>query len=337
MKIKLLAALAILGMSGNALAVECTALNPAGFVAETLIATTDIIQLRADLKASSDTPIGVAVSPSLSTEVRHSCPGNAVYGVRPLLSSYVPYPGYDKMYKTNIEGIGVKFMSSAPDGTGLGPLPRDRFLIKKSDNPNTTFVLVDSYRGRLNAFFYKLSNNVKLNTRSPDNNLLLNQGIVGYNKIEDTNVAIYAISNIYITGIPVCTVDRPEPVDFGSVNSADIRSGVEKPFSFGINCKTDYGNYDITASIRADKRTSDNKYIRVTDSNNKDDSLIIEITDTNNIPINVDNSTKINLTNFPSGQKASFRWKAKLKKADGSPYPAQGKFNASAIITLDIK
>lgn len=338
MKIKLLAALAALGMSGNALAaVVCSPVEPPNYTTETLRATSDVIKLRADAPVDANNPIGKAISPSLSTTIRYSCQGFSLTGERPLVASLVPYPGFDNMYKTNIEGIGVKFTTSAPDGGSVGPLPRPSFPLTSTPDPGAGISYVNIPQGRFNASFYKLSDNVKLQTKHSDINLLFNNGTVGYNNLELTKISIYAINNIYISGTPVCKVDAPLPVNFSTVNAAAVRSGVEKPLQFGIECKTDYGSYDVTASIKANDATNDGKYIKVSDSKNDNNSLVIEITDHQHKPVMVDNSTKLDMTNLSSGQKANFEWYAKLKKQDGKPYPAQGEFRASAIVTLDIK
>lgn len=335
MKIKLLAALAALGISGNALAAECKPLSPPDFSTERLYATSDVIKLRADAVAGTGTYIGRANSPALSTQVTYKCTGDIVYGSRPVDSALVPYGNYPNMYKTNIDGIGVKFVATPPGGDEGADLPMPPYYIASGTGASSGEIIAN--QGRFVAYFYKLSDNVNLSKPNMSNNLLFTKKDIGYNKVENTNVSIYSMENIYIVGIPVCTVDSPIPVNFNTVNASDVRSGVEKPFEFGITCKTDYGNYDVTATIEAKKRTIDGNYIKVTDSKTNDDSLIIEITDTGNKRVKVDNSTEININNLPSGQKADFKWHAKLKKEDGKPYPAQGPFHAEAIITLNVK
>ena len=337
MKIKLLAALAALGMSGNALAVVCTPKDPKGFQTETLSADSKVIKLRADAAVSTGPTdyIGRANSPSLRVKVMYSCQGDLIYGSRPLDAAVVPYDNYNNMYRTNIEGIGVKFVATPPGGDAGAELPMLPYLA--GSYPGATLTDVTVNQGRFVAYFYKLSNDIKLNKPNMSDNLLYTKKNIGYNKVEDTTVAIYAIENIYIVGVPVCTIDRPLPVDFNTVNASDVRSGVDRPFEFGINCKTDYGNYDVVASIRADNRTDDDNYIKVTDNNNKDDSLVIEITDGNNNRIKVNGNTELRASNISSGQKAAFKWHAKLKKPNGQPYPAQGPFHAEAVITLNIK
>ncbi|WP_412779005.1 hypothetical protein [Morganella psychrotolerans] len=89
--------------------------------------------------------------------------------------------------------------------------------------------------------------------------------------------------------------------------------------------------------MTAAQRTPDRRFIKVDDAKNNSDSLIIEITDKNGNKINVDGSTKIESGVKSSGVKADYEWNAILKKQDGTPYPAQGPFKASAIITLDLK
>lgn len=337
MKIKLLAALAALGMSGNALAAVCTPKDPKGFQTETLSADSKVIKLRADAAVSTGPTdyIGRANSPSLSVKVMYSCQGDLIYGSRPLDAAVVPYDNYNNMYRTNIEGIGVKFVATPPGGDAGAELPMLPYLA--GSDPGATLTDVTVNQGRFVAYFYKLSNDITLNKPNMSDNLLYTKKNIGYNKVEDTTVAIYAIENIYIVGVPVCTIDRPLPVDFNTVNASDVRSGVDRPFEFGITCKTDYGNYDVVASIRADNRTDDDNYIKVTDNNNKDDSLVIEITDGNNNRIKVNGNTELRASNISSGQKAAFKWHAKLKKPNGQPYPAQGPFHAEAVITLNIK
>ena len=124
MKIKLLAALAALGMSGNALAATCTPESPPNHQAERLDTPETLIELRADAPVTPDTPIGKMIfSKSLSQEIEYLCDATILYGNRPIVG-LTPYPGYPNMYKTNIEGIGVKFTTSAPDGGPQGALPR---------------------------------------------------------------------------------------------------------------------------------------------------------------------------------------------------------------------
>lgn len=335
MKIKLLAVLAALGISGNALAGKCTPTKPPNYQAERLDTPNTLIELRADAPVSADTPIAQINSESLSQVIEYSCDSTILYGNRPIVG-LTPYPDYPNMYKTKIDGIGVKFTTSAPEGGPQGALPRYNIPYQADETPEggSSF---EAPRGRFIASFYKLSANVNLNTSYPLQALLFDAGKVGHQTIEDAMVSIYYMNQVHITSTPICTVDNPLPVDFGTVNADNVRSGVAKPFQFGIVCKTDYNSYNVTASIKGNKITTDGKYIKVSDSKSNDDSLIIEITDEQKKPVMVDNSTRIDITNLKSGQKANFGWTAILKKQDGKPYPAQGKFTASAIITLDIK
>lgn len=336
MKIKLLAALAALGMSGNALAVVCTPVNPPNYQAEQLIASSAPIPLIAGTKGHPENKIGEAISTSLSTEVSYTCDGASLSGERPLVG-LTEYEGHPGMYETNIKGIAVKFTTSAPDGTLVGPLPRPKFPLSARPDPGTGGSAVDAPKGRFNATFYKVEDNIDLKTNYPNHALLFTARTIGYNNFEQTTVSSYYMNNIYIYSTPVCNVDKPLPVDFNTVNADDVRRGVVRPLQFGILCYTDYGTYNVTAKIKGTKITDDGKYIKVDDSKGNDESLIIEIIDSKNNPVMVDDSTELSIDNVKSGQKASYGWTAKLKKQDGKPYPAQGGFNASAIITLDIK
>lgn len=338
MKIKLLAALAALGMSGNALAYgNCAIVDPLGYQVETLlIKPTGIIKLRADAEVSPVKDIGRAESDPTALPVKWQCDGDRIMLSRPLSGDLVPYRGYPGMYETNITGIGVKFFITAPGGSTGGLMPIAPYKAAGNEDGATYTNLIIN-RGRIVAYFYKLENNVSLSTRSPDQNLILDPVIIGHTKIENLDAVIYKMESVFITGIPVCKVDAPLPVDFNTVNAADVRKGVEKTFEFGINCATDYGNYDIAASIEAINVTNDG-LIPVDDYKLNNESLTIEISEFgSNKKITADGKTKLYLNDIKSGVKANFKWQAKLKKQADKPYPAQGPFRASAIITLEIK
>ncbi|MCU6237771.1 fimbrial protein [Morganella morganii] len=334
MKIKLLAALTALGISGNTLAAVCTVAEPPNYQTEKLETPATVIELRADAPISPTTPIAQIRSTALSQPVHYFCDSTTLIGNRPIIVPDI-YPNYDGMYKTKIDGIGVKFTTSAPSGGPTGALPRYniKYTADEQEGGGSRYI---APQGIFIASFYKLGN-VDLNTSYPLQALLFSAGEVGSNNIENNAVSTYYMNPVQIVSTPVCKVDSPSPVDFGTVVAAEVRQGVKKPLQFGIECKTDYGSYGVIASIKADSATTDGRYIKVRDSKNNEESLFIAITDDKGSAVMVDNSTKISQTGLKSGQKANFGWQAELKKQDGTPYPAPGEFRASAIITLDVK
>lgn len=338
MKLKLLVLLAAMGMATNAMAADCKISDPAGYMPEHLLASSAPIRLRADAPKSSDTPIGRANSATNSTDMTVLCAGiNGVNGSRPITGPGLQvYPGYTNYYRTNIDGIGVKFILTGPGGDAGVELPAATYVAtpgKPTGNATSTLI----GKGRLVAYFYKLEDTVKLKSAYQNTVNLMMPTPVAESRIEDFTYAYYKLDKIDIVGIPVCTVDKPLPVDFNTVNAESVKAGVSRSFNFGITCKTDYNDYIAVASITAAQRTPDGKFIKVDDAKNNSDSLIIEITDKTGNKINVDGSTKIESGVKSSGVKADYEWNAILKKQDGTPYPAQGPFKASAIITLDLK
>lgn len=335
MKIKLLAALAALGMSGNALAYgDCTPELPPNYIPGTLraVPTDGIIKLRADAPAEPGTVIGTAKTP-MTTSVDYVCQGDIVRTRRPLIGTHDTYTNLSGMYRTNIEGIGVRYMVTL--GSASAPLPTSEKIQKNT--PGAVSITMTAPQEFMTAYFYKVNNNVSLKTRHSDPNLLVSSKDIADYYIENTLITKYAMDNVYIIGIPVCKVSNPIPVDFNTVDAKKIANGEVRPLEFNINCLSDYGNYTAIATIHSIERTSDNKYIKVTDSNGDTDSLIIEITDDKNNNVMVDDSTKVRINDVKSGEAATFKWKAKLKKQDGKPYPKQGPFNAIATITLNIE
>ncbi|EMD0829154.1 fimbrial protein [Morganella morganii] len=337
MKIKLLAALAALGMSGSALAyVDCKPGIPENYQPESLYAvpTKGVIRLLAGAKVSSTDEIGYAESNMAPITVTYVCQSDSIVLSRPFSDGgFDPYDGYPDMYRTNIEGIGVKFMVS--NGVNSRPLPvpeRPGY-----SDPGKPYIRVTLTPEKVYAYFYKLAPKVDLKGSINTQNTLMASRKIGEYRLEDVTFLKYYINNVYIVGIPTCKANEPLPVDFNTVNAKKVRDGEIRPFDFGITCLSDYGNYTAVASIKSLTITKDNKYIQVTDNKGDQESLIIEITDENNNPVMVDGSTKIKINDVESGKKATFNWKAKLKKQDGKPYPAQGPFKALATITLDIE
>ncbi|MCF1264324.1 fimbrial protein [Morganella morganii] len=334
MKIKLLAALAALGMSGNALAYgDCIIESPQGYTPVTQTAKPrEIFTIRADTPIN--TRIGTAESTPLYSPLTYVCYTDNLHSRRPFLTSFTPYTGNPDMYETEIKGIAVKFVYEY--GGREKPLPFPEQVVLPS--PGSDFIRVTINPERFIAYFYKVEDKIELNTRYPDQNIIMKKNAkLGQTFIENTLVLDYAIDPIFVVSTPVCSVDKPLPVDFNTVNATDVRKGVKRPLEFGILCNTDYSNYDVTASIRAEKENEDSTRIKVKDNNGSYDSLVIEILDENNTTIKLNDLTKIPINNIKSGTKASFKWKAKLTKRSDKPYPANGPFQASAIITLNIK
>ncbi|EPL8094769.1 fimbrial protein [Morganella morganii] len=339
MKIKLLAALAALGMSGNALAYfDCAIAEPPNHQAEVLVTESKTIRLLADQAASDSTPLEKLIAPAMSTaEIRIVCQNtDFVHGSRPLyMAGLEEYPGKSGFYKTNVEGIGVRFMATPASGSNGDVLPRPEYIwgSKPGTNPFVAILSPSTFT----VSFYKLGKvDLSKGGKYPSIVPLMTARDVGASLIENVPYVKYRMNDVSIVGVPVCKVDRPAVVDFNTVNAAAVRNGVSRNFDFGITCDTDYGAYNVTATIDASERTSDNKFIKIKDSKGDNNSLVIEISDSNDNKITVDGNTPIDISNVTSGEKATFKWKALLKKQSGSPYPAQGPFNATATITFNI-
>lgn len=339
MKIKLLAALAALGMSGNALAAfDCAFAEPPNHQPQVLMTESKTIRLVAGQATSNKTPLEKLIAPEMSIfPLKIVCQNtDHVNGSRPLnMAGLEEYPGNPGFYKTNIDGIGVQFMASPTSGNGGDVLPRAEYLWGSA--PGTSPFVAILNPSTFTASFYKLGKvDLSKGGKYPDTLLLMSARDVGESRIEAVTYVKYYMNNVSIVGVPVCKVDRPAVIDFNTVGAEAVRNGVSRNLDFGVTCDTDYGSYNVTATIDAAERTSDNKFIKVKDSKGDNNSLIIEISDSNNNKITVDGNTPKDISNVPGGQKAAFKWKALLKKQDGVPYPAQGPFNAAAIVTLNI-
>lgn len=346
MKLKLLVLLAAMGTAASAMAA-----NNCYFIPDTppeeLHSASLVIHLNADAPESTDVPIGQSVSSPSVQSKQIVCTGTTeLWGSRDITSGLlVPYPGKAGFYKTNINGIGVRFYAAAPgslNGAKLLPQASEKIPSNPVEGGNAVVGIIGS--SRFLAEFYKLEKTIDLSSATYQNSVnVMTPQSVGDSKVGDSGTIkgmaylSYFLGNIDLVSVPVCTVDQPQKVDFGIVSADNVKTGVTKKFQFGMLCQTDYGKYNTVASINATKKTADGKYIVVDDAKGDSDSLIIEITDSNNQTINVDGSTERDVLNVASGDKANYEWKAILKQKDGSPAPAKGQFNASAIITLDIK
>ncbi|HCM62010.1 MAG TPA: hypothetical protein DIT05_05610 [Morganella sp. (in: Bacteria)] len=341
MKLKLLVVLAAMGMATNAMAVDDCKFIPAT-PAQTINSESILIQLSANAEVSTTNPIGSSIAPASLGGKKFRCENKLeLWGTRDITNGSLRlYPGNPDFYETNLKGIGVRFYAIGPTSlAGAVKLPQISTKYNtKAPEPGDTGIEVDISPSRFVAHFYKLEKNIDLrpNIYQQKVNIMTPQ-IIGDSKVEGKPFLIYNLGNIELISVPVCTVDQPQKIDFGTVTADNVRDGASKDLKFGMLCHTDYGSYNAVASINAANRTPDGKFIAVTDVQGNSDSLIIEITDLAGQQINVDGSTSRDVLNVSSGDKAKYEWKAILKQANGKPAPARGRFKASAIITLDLK
>lgn len=339
MKLKLLVVLAAMGMAKFSLAACILGTDTPNYVKETLTVTQvgGPIELSSMEPVNTQAPFATLYSSTTSKHAQYSCllpAGEKVSRVRPITNgSLVLYgPANPPIYKTKVPGIGVRFQYGA--GRDL-PEPFDYYNIAPNEYGN---IIVNYGPATMAAMFYKMGKIEldKVPASYQETVLLLGSMHVGHGQIMDITFLDYAIGDVFLVSTPVCSVDKPINIDYGIVTEEQTKIGFSKPLNFGMTCHSDYGAYKAIASIRSDDMSNDSKSIRVTDSNNNKDSLMIEIKDASNNLVKVDGSVKLESAPALSGQRAEYKWNTVLKRRGGSPAPAKGNFNASAIITLDI-
>ncbi|WP_455814275.1 fimbrial protein [Pseudomonas graminis] len=295
----------------------------------TLDIPSELLKISADLPVDTSTPFITLTSSTSAHAVNYiNCADSDRYGSS-VINPSVPV---NKMYPTNIEGIGIKvrrdnaagsstFLPYSGGATAGSP---SRLIFRQQ-----SFYLVD---------FFKTAETVKL---IPDQvNTVLYGGDLAYTWVLNDSIASYAqkliIGNITVVSTPACTFESSKSIDFNTVTPSMADSGVERPLNFEMNCRTDYGQYSVLASIIANARTSDSKYIAVTDAGGNTDRLRIEIKDDQDENVAVDGtiSKKVTSTNKVPAQ---FKWTATLSSFGvTSKRPTDGKFDARAEIVLQV-
>lgn len=319
-------------LASNA-AAQCT-LARGAFTTLTLPAET--ITISADAVADTTNPIanGVFTTSTLSNIGYDECPagtpiGRSLVGLSETVAT--------RLYKTNVEGIGVKVHYRSATAKGFSFYPNQSTVGFENNEPIGTWDWSTGSYYRLQ--FFKTSDTLSLSDSS--DNVVLNAGPLAYEWImsEATRPVTLNINQIKIISTPACTVDSSKTIDFSTVTHAMLKSGgIEKPLDFGLTCKTDYGTYSAQASISSSTSSTDSKYIRVTDaSGNSDNQLGIEIYNSSGSLMILNGTTLEKSDTVASGVAAQFNWIAKLvNTGSGKTRPQHGKFTASAEILLQL-
>lgn len=285
-----------------------------------------VLSISADKPVDTSMPFATLISPLAGNAVTYiNCTPGIPYGGVPY---GLPTPDGNNMYSTNINGVGMKIRWD--NGSVKKYIPYSSLLpmeLSRIVYPANSYFLLD---------FFKTAEVINLAPNKE--NIVFNGGDSAYNFVGVNSMSNYAqklnIGKVTIISTPACTFESTKNIDFNTVTPSLADSGVERPLDFDMNCRTDYGSYSVFASIIADARTPDGKYITVTDAGGNTDRLRIEIKDNEGASIAVDGSS---LRKVTSKDKipAQFKWTATLASpGKTSKRPTGGKFDARAEIVL---
>lgn len=297
----------------------------------TLTVAAQTIYISADAASDTTASIGDYYSPSTTAYIRYEfCNPGTPYGKRTENLSGVP--SSDKIYPTNIPGIGVKLWFN--NATAEGAFPSDAKLSFPDNQPGLFSVYPGSH---YHIQFFKTSDRLRL--KDPLGDTVLEPNEYGYNWLSTPLASSYFlklyIDKIKIISTPVCTPDSAKNIDFDTVTPSLLKNGVERDLDFAITCKSDYGHYTARASITTNTPSSDASTIRVADASGNKDKLAIQITDSNGKAMKLDGTTSEQRSSTSQGP-AEYSWKARLI-AGPKPAPAEGVFTAKAEIIFDIE
>ncbi|MEW5290572.1 MULTISPECIES: fimbrial protein [Erwinia] len=320
------------GLAATNAAAECVL---ARGTPTTLTLAAQTITVSADAAADTSTPISGAIytTSAIPTNIGYDgCvagipAGRVLIGLSEAVAT--------KIFKTNIDGIGVKVQ--AYTGTGFGNYPLDYTVSFSGGESTGTFDWKAGSYYRLQ--FFKTADTLSLS--DPTGDVVLDAGSLAYEWVQDdaTRGISLTINQIKVISTPACTFDSSKTIDFSTVTPAMLTSGgVEKPLVFGLTCKTDYGSYSANASITSTTSSTDNKYIRVTDSSgNSDNQLGIEIYNSSGGQMSLSGNVLEKSSTVASGVAAEFNWTAKLVNAGtDKTRPQNGSFTAQAEILLQL-
>jgi len=294
----------------------------------TFILPAQVLSISADKPVDTAMPFATITSPLAGHAVTYiNCTPGISYGGMPY---GLPTPDGNNMYSTNIPGVSMKIRwdngTVKKDIPYAGNLPMQLSRIVYFAN---SYFVVE---------FFKTAEVIRLIPNKE--NVVFDGGDSAYNYVGVNAMSNYAqklnIGKITLNSTPACTFESTKNIDFNTVTPALADSGVERPLDFEMNCRTDYGNYSVFASIIADARTPDGKYITVTDAGGYTDRLRIQIRDNEGASIAVDGSS---LRKVTSNDKvpAQFKWTATLASpGKTSKRPTGGKFDARAEIVLQV-
>jgi len=297
----------------------------------TLTVVEQTINISADAASGTTSSIADFYSPSTTSYIKYQfCRPGTPYGKT--TENLSGLPSSEKIYPTNIPGIGVKLWFN--NATAEGAFPSDSKMSFADDKTGLFSIFPGSY---YHIQFFKTSDRLRL--KDPLGDTVLDPNEYGYNWINSPAVSSYYlklyIDKIKIISTPVCTPDSAKNIDFGTVTPSLLKDGVERDLDFSITCKSDYGNYTASASITTNTPSSDASLIRAEDASGNKDKLAIQIKDSNGKVMKLDGSTSEQLSSTSQGP-AEYSWKARLI-AGPKPSPAEGVFTAKAEITFDIE
>ena len=308
--------------------------SPTGFpVFLTLPAQT----INVDADASAGALIGkISVSAAGQNDVYYDCRLQAsyIYG-KTLNTSGLNYLS-NNIFAVADTGVSIKPSITRQGQSGYFPsLP-----VTLPTNPNNPYIVFPNST-QFSVELYKTG--AQLNLHNPQGDIILpattnfinqwiNSDISGNNRAFTVN-----LGGITIVSTPVCKTDQSvKDVPFGSVTETSLNNGIKRNLHFALKCQTDFGTFNAIASITASKRTSDNKYITVTDSAGNTDRLKIGITDSQDRTMNLDGTSYESISNIKNNNSAQFNWSATLLRASPTLLPAVGNFTAQAEITFQI-
>lgn len=323
--------MACCALVSTALQAECT-LDTSGEADRgppvTFILPAQVLSISADKPVDTSMPFATLVSPLAGHAVTYiNCTPGIAYGGMPI---GLPTPGGNNMYPTNIHGVNMKIRWD--NGSVKKDIPYSALLplqLSRIVYPAKSYFVVE---------FFKTAEVLRLIPNKE--NVVFDGGDSAYNFVGVNAISNYAqklnIGRITLNSTPACTFESTKNIDFNTVTPTLADSGVERPLDFEMNCRTDYGKYSVLASVIADARTTDGKYITVTDAGGNKDRLRIEIRDHEGADIAVDGSS---LRKVISNDKvpAQFKWTATLSSLGKTgKRPTGGKFDASAEIVLQV-
>lgn len=324
-----------------AIAACAVLMSPAGWAACTLYSgqpTTlnipaQVIRIAADAPVDNTLPIAEYNSNQPGFEIWYTdCDTGSRYGKRVVGLSMLD--AANKIYKTNIPGIGIRPRYS--NSLAFGLFPSDSAITFENNAPSGKF--------HLNAgAFYQIqffkTGELQLNNGALGD-LVMPSGIIGYNYIltptQASSTLTLNIGEVRIISTPSCTVSGAKNISFDTVTPSLLSAGVVRPLDFDINCTSDYGSYSAKAAITTQTPSPDASYIQAEDSAGNRDRLAIYITDGAQRPMKVNGSTFEMKNAVTSRTPAEFKWQAKLMPGSG-PSPSGGTFTAKAEIVFDIQ
>lgn len=293
-----------------------------------------LITIDASLPADTVNPIAQFDSPVQGYNQEYiDCHKGTPYG-----KSAYGLSGQDsstRIYKTNIDGIGIKLLWN--NGGAFGQYPSNQ-TYTPSDGANVGRFIYPS-ASFFRVQFFKTADSLMLT--NPDGEQALPAGEIAYNWLVNNSPAQYTqqlnIGRITVISTPSCIYTPSQTVDFGTVTSNTLTTeGIQRPLPFEINCRTDYGYYSASATLTTSTPSSDNSYIKVMDAGGHDDRMGIKIRNAQGQEMKVDGSSSENISNKASMIPAQFNWTAILIPT-GSSHPTDGDFTARAEIILQLR